>query len=86
MITSAQIRGARGLLGISQAQLSQWASVSVATIKRVEAGTQVRGSAETFRRVELALTAEGVEFIPAEGSKGPGVRLSRQEPLNTKAS
>lgn len=80
MITPAQIRGARGLLGISQVQLSELAGVSVATIKRVEGGTQVRGSAESFRRIELALTSEGVEFIPSEGEKGPGVRLRQKGP------
>ncbi len=78
MITSAQIRGARGLLGVSQATLSEWASVSVATIKRVEAGTQIRGSAETFRRIEVALEVAGIEFIPAEEYKGPGVRLQHR--------
>jgi len=75
MLIAAQIRAARGLLGMSQTSLSELASVSPATIKRVEAGNQVRGSADTFRKIERALEAAGIEFIGPEGKKGPGVRL-----------
>ena len=78
MIVAAQIRAARGLLGLSQTGLSELASISAATVKRVEAGTQIRGSADTFRKIQAALEAAGVEFIPAEGVKGPGVRLQRR--------
>ena len=75
MIDAAQVRGARGLLGMSQVELSRMAEVSAATIKRVEAGTQSRGSADTLRRIQRALETKGVEFIPPDGGKGPGVRL-----------
>jgi transcriptional regulator with XRE-family HTH domain len=52
MIIAAQIRAARGLLSLSQTGLSELASISVATVKRVEAGTQIRGSADTFRKIQ----------------------------------
>ena len=79
MLVAAQIRAARGLLGLSQTKLSELASVSAATIKRVEAGTQIRGSAETFRRIQKALEAAGVEFLPANEAKGSGVRFKQPE-------
>lgn len=77
MINAAQIRGARGLLGISQKELAELAFVSAATVKRVETGTQIRGSAETFRRLQTALEAAGIEFLAAGSSRGPGVCLSK---------
>jgi transcriptional regulator with XRE-family HTH domain len=75
MIDAAQIRAARALLNISQADLAEGASVHVATIRRLEAASEVRGAAETLWKVETCLERLGVEFIPAEGGKGPGVRL-----------
>ncbi len=75
MIEAAQIRAARGLLGVSQAQLSKLALVSTTTIKRLESAPYIRGSAETLWKIETALESAGVEFIPADESKGPGVRL-----------
>ena len=75
MIDASQIRAARGLLNVSQADLARMASVHVATIRRLETATEVRGSAETIWKIQSALEAAGVEFIAAEGGKGPGVRL-----------
>ena len=75
MIDAAQIRAARALLNINQADLARRASVHVATIRRLEAAPQIRGAAETLWKIEKALEAAGVEFIPADGAKGPGVRL-----------
>jgi transcriptional regulator with XRE-family HTH domain len=79
MIEAAQIRAARALLDLSQAGLSDLASVSATTIKRLEGATEVRGAAETVWKIQKALEAAGIEFIPAEGGKGPGVRL-RSDP------
>ena len=78
MIDAAQIRAARGLLNIGQAELARVASVHVATIRRLEAATQVRGSAETVWKIQMALEKAGVEFIPADEHKGPGVRLKER--------
>ena len=79
MIVAAQVRAARALLGLSQARLSELASVSATTIKRLEAATEVRGAAETIWKIQKALEAAGIEFIPAEGAKGPGVRLKGRQ-------
>ena len=78
MIDAAQIRAARALLDISQAQLSKLASVSATTIKRLEAASEVRGAAETLWKLQTALEKAGVEFIPADDEKGPGLRLKHK--------
>jgi hypothetical protein len=83
MIGPAQIRAARALLDINQSKLSEWASISVQTVKRIESSSEIRGAADTFWRIQTALEKAGVEFIPTEGGRGPGVRLRnvpRQKP------
>jgi transcriptional regulator with XRE-family HTH domain len=84
MIWPAEVRAARGLLGWSQLELAAAASVGVATVRRLEgAGKEIRGSLETSWKIRTALEAAGIEFIPAEEGKGPGVRLKaapRQSP------
>ena len=77
MIEPAQIRAARGLLALSQVELAEMASISVASVKRLETAAGVRGAAETIWKIQKALDAAGVEFIPEEAGKGPGVRLKQ---------
>jgi len=79
MIEAAQIRGARALLALSQKDLSELALVSPTTIKRLEGATEIRGAAETLWKIQRALEAAGVEFIPADDTKGPGVRLKQRQ-------
>lgn len=79
MISSAQLRAARALLGISQRELAEAAGVSVPTIRRMEAspGT-VRANVDTLMKIIDALNAAGIELI-GEGAASPaggrGVRL-----------
>jgi predicted transcriptional regulator len=75
MIDSAQIKAARALLGINQMDLSKMASLSSATVKRIEAAPEVRGAAATLLKLQTALERAGVVFIPADQAGGPGVRL-----------
>ena len=77
MVEAAQIRAARALLGINQTKLSEWAGISAGTIKRIEAASEIRGAAETFWKIQTALEKAGIEFIPADEMKGPGVRLKQ---------
>jgi len=77
MIEPAQIRAARGLLALSQAELAKMASLSVASVKRLETAAGLRGAAETVWKIQKALEGAGVEFIPEEGGRGPGVRLKQ---------
>jgi transcriptional regulator with XRE-family HTH domain len=79
MLTAAQLRAARALIGIDQRQLAALAGVSLPTIQRMEAsdGT-VRGVVDTLTKVVGALNAAGIELIgddqPSTG-RGRGVRL-----------
>jgi predicted transcriptional regulator len=84
MMTAAQLRAARALLGIDQKTLAEMAGVSLPTIQRMEAsdGT-VRGIVETLTRVIEALNEAGVELIgdnARSDSGGRGVRLRRPTP------
>ena len=78
MISAAQIRAARGLIGWSQATLSESSGLSLPTIKRMEGKVGPgRSSAENVAAVVRALEAAGVEFIPENGG-GAGVRLRKE--------
>jgi predicted transcriptional regulator len=79
MMTAAQLRAARALLGIDQKTLAQMASVSLPTIQRMEASAgTVRGVVDSLTKVVEALERAGVELIgdnaPSPGG-GRGVRL-----------
>jgi predicted transcriptional regulator len=79
MITSAQMRAARALLGIDQKTLAEMAGVSVPTIQRMETSNgNVRGVVGTLTKLVDALDAAGIELIaneqPSQG-RGRGVRL-----------
>jgi len=79
MITSAQLRAARALLGIDQRKLAGISSLSVPTIQRMEASDGViRGNVDSLMKLIAAFDAAGVELI-AEGTPslagGRGVRF-----------
>jgi transcriptional regulator with XRE-family HTH domain len=79
MITSAQMRAARALLGIDQRALAQAAGLSLPTIQRMEASDGVvRGNVDSLMKLVGALAANGIELIgdgaPSSGG-GRGVRL-----------
>ena len=79
MMTAAQMRAARALLGIDQRTLARLAGVSVPTIQRMESSDgNVRGVVESLTRVVAALEEAGVELIGeniASPAGGRGVRL-----------
>jgi transcriptional regulator with XRE-family HTH domain len=85
VITAAQMRAARALLGIDQRQLAELAGVSVPTIQRMEASEgNVRGVIDSLTKVVEALDRAGIELIgenAVSGSGGRGVRL--KHPANT---
>ncbi|MGY8663221.1 helix-turn-helix domain-containing protein [Bradyrhizobium sp. UFLA05-109] len=82
MITAAQLRAARALLGIDQRELAQRCSLSLPTIQRMEASEGViRGNVDSLMKLVEALAAAGIELIgegaPSTGG-GRGVRLKSQ--------
>lgn len=67
-ITTAQMRGARGLLNWSQSELSRRTSISTTSIGNIEAGnTQPRET--TLRLIRQAFENSGIEFIGTEGMR-----------------
>jgi transcriptional regulator with XRE-family HTH domain len=77
MITAAQLRAARVLLGIDQCRLAELSGLS--TIQRMEASeTMLRGNVDSLVKLITAFDAAGIEMIDegaASNSQGRGVRL-----------
>ena len=84
MMTAAQLRAARALLGIDQKTLADMAGVSLPTIQRMEASDgNVRGIVDTLTKVIEALNAAGVDLIGDNARSdggGRGVRLREPGP------
>jgi transcriptional regulator with XRE-family HTH domain len=79
VITAAQLRAARALLGIDQRELAQRCSLSLPTIQRMEGSEGViRGNVDSLMKLVEALSVAGIELIgegtPSSGG-GRGVRL-----------
>lgn len=76
MITPAQIRAARALLGWTQAELAAAAGLGVVAIKSFERGRSDPRSS-TVAKMEHALDAAGVIFLDSGDNRdgGPGVRI-----------
>jgi transcriptional regulator with XRE-family HTH domain len=81
MITAAQLRAARALLGIDQRKLAELSGLSLPTIQRMEASDGViRGNVDSLMKLVAALDAGGIELISDHGTSsggGRGVRLKR---------
>jgi transcriptional regulator with XRE-family HTH domain len=79
MITAAQLRAARALLGIDQKVLAERSGLSVPTIQRMESRDGViRGNVDSLMKLVGALDAAGIELIGEGGASqggGRGVRL-----------
>jgi transcriptional regulator with XRE-family HTH domain len=79
MITAAQMRAARALLGMDQRALAEQTGLSLPTIQRMEASEEfIRGNVDSLMKLIAGFERAGVEFI-AEGAAsaggGRGVRL-----------
>ena len=71
VITLAQIKAARALLGWPQRQLASETGLSLGTIKNIESGVQdPRGSHLTA--IEQAFTRAGVVLLETEDQRGRG--------------
>jgi transcriptional regulator with XRE-family HTH domain len=81
MLTAAQIRAARALLGMDQRALAEAAQLSLPTIQRMEASDGViRGNVDSLMKLISALEGAGIELIGDSATStggGRGVRLRR---------
>jgi hypothetical protein len=79
LITAAQLRAARALVGMDQRTLAHTARLSVPTIQRMEASEGViRGTVDSLMKLIAAIEAAGVELLNAGDPSplgGRGVRL-----------
>lgn len=79
MITGAQMKAARALLGIDQKELARRAGISLPTVQRMESSEgSVRAVVDSLEKVVGALNAGGVELIgpgARSAGEGRGVRL-----------
>ena len=76
LISPAQMRAARGLLGWSQTRLGAEAGMSLPTVKRYETAAGAKVSVIRSKNCAALSKSAGVEFI-AENGGGPGVRLRK---------
>lgn len=77
MLTGEQIRAARALARLEQAEVAKDAGVSLETVKRLEkARGPISANTSTEAALRRAFDAAGVLFIDENG-QGPGVRLRK---------
>ena len=79
MITPAQLRAARALLGWDQKTLASRSDLSLPTIQRMESSDElIRGNVDSLSKIMNTLAVAGIELIaesaPSSG-QGRGVRL-----------
>jgi transcriptional regulator with XRE-family HTH domain len=79
MISSAQLRASRALLGIDQRTLAGLSGLSLPTIQRMEASDGViRGNVDSLMKLVAALEGSGIELISENAIShggGRGVRF-----------
>ena len=82
MITAAQMKAARALLGLDQRQVAELSGLSLPTVQRMEASDGVvRGNVESLMKLVGAFQTAGIELIgegAASADGGRGVRLARR--------
>ena len=77
LITSAQIRAARGLLDWSRRELSENSGVGFSSLLRLESAEGVPNShVKTLEALQSFFEKAGVEFVGSPND-GPGVRLRK---------
>ena len=79
MITAAQLKAARALVGMDQRDLAAASGLSLPTIQRMEESDGViRGNVDSLMKLIAALDKAGVELInegAVSESGGRGIRL-----------
>ncbi|WP_374299068.1 helix-turn-helix domain-containing protein [Ferrovibrio sp.] len=87
MITGAQMRAARALIGIDQRKLAELCGLSLPTIQRMEASDGVvRGNVDSLMKLVTALEAAGIELIGDNVPSTTGGRGVRLRPVPSTAT
>lgn len=76
MITSAQLRGARAMLGLTVETLASESKLPVSVIEALETGTNPTDM-RALAAIRSALESHGVLFLAggSDGMGGPGIRF-----------
>ena len=77
MISAAQIRAARGMLGWTSRELARRAIVSDATVYALERVQGLAANVDALAAVQATIEAAGIEFTNGDA---PGVRLHPKMP------
>jgi transcriptional regulator with XRE-family HTH domain len=78
MLSAAQIRGARALLGISATELAEASGVDLRTIQRFESAVGVpKSRSGTLNRIKETLEGAGITFL-GDPLTSPGIQLKRR--------
>jgi predicted transcriptional regulator len=87
LLTGAQLRAARALLGIDQKTLAEQAGVSLPTVQRMESSPGiVRGVVDSLTKIVEALDRAGVDMIgDGEVSRGGGRGVRLKKPVERSA-
>jgi transcriptional regulator with XRE-family HTH domain len=74
LITRLQVRMARAALGWGVRDLAEKAGLAPNTVSRFENGASAR--IDSLAQIQDALEKEGIIFVAADATGGPGVRLA----------
>src|SRR2546421_9723463 len=80
VITAAQLRAARALLGIDQRKLAELSGLSLPTIQRMEGSKDlIRGNVDSLMKLVGALEAAGILLIGEGSASASGGRRAGAE-------
>ncbi|MBN9469978.1 MAG: helix-turn-helix transcriptional regulator [Bosea sp.] len=85
MITPAQMRAGRALLGWSQQQLAAAAKIGLASVNNYERGAS-DPRLSTLREARDAMAKAGVIFIEPAGGEGEGAKLASPSPVKSEGA
>lgn len=77
MLTSSQIRAARGCLNISQLEMAKETGISLNTIFRIEGDEQLleRANLSTIKKIKTFFEERGIKFLSSPEGDGLGMGL-----------
>ena len=77
LISPEQVRAARAILGLSEADLAKAARVPIEAVRRAEGSGRSVAAADAVEKIAAALEKAGITFLADEGD-GPGLRVKKR--------